>query len=110
MTRAKGVFKKVKNKGNRYYRTYPGVSEVASEVRNESSPSTSAPHTATPSSSSSKKKLAKCDELYSNKRSANDKGISIIIDLSILSSVISEFTSCSLCGGKTVSYTHLHNF
>ena len=68
-----------------------------SEVRIESSPRTSTPSISAPSSSS-KKKLAKCDEVYST--GVSEKYKNIIIDLSILSSVLEEYTCCSLCGEK----------
>ena len=93
MTKPKSVFKTRKYKGNQHFRTYSVVEPNSqTEQCTESRPNSSTP-------SSSKKKLSVTEYKYSvieNSDSVN------IINLDILSSVISEIASCNLCGWQII--------
>lgn len=93
MPRSTRVFKKVKNKGNRFYRTYP----VPAGPRGDESTSTAATSISTPPSCS-KKKLECSKDKYET--SENHTNVNVIIDLDILQRVFSECVSCRLCGGQ----------
>lgn len=98
MTKPKGVFKKIRNKGNRYYRTnIAAVNSVVSAegrdnlVVNSDSPSTPP--------SASKKKLLGNDVKY-NAASDSETNCNMIINLQVLISALCETVCCRICGGE----------
>ena len=104
MPRSTRVYKKVKNKGNRYYRTRPVQHNNEHVVNRPNSVENSGSDIQviidTPPSASKKKITSNHLENVED----NNGNINIVIDLGILCRVLCETLSCNLCGGKIIMY------